>query len=252
MNQFSSLFEILAAANLAYAGIESVREVIINTLTDFYTPNDLEEKKRTVDEKSEIVLRELESGAFGIGLKSHAKRVKKRFDDNQAKLQKLHDVFMRKQGFKPVFFVTFLFCFSNLILIGFEQYFTTYSSVIAEQWFLYYGLYICVLFFEKPKMLFSWVIKHWVIFILFFLFLFLAFGYSFCTFSLVNFSHIEKLIMTLSLIIAVSPFFLEYFFVRKYAINRAKQLEKSTTETSEKLDEILETVKGEFPTLSVN
>lgn len=247
MNQFSSLFEILATLNLAYVGIESIREGIINTLTDFYTPDDLEITKKRINDEFKTVVDGLEGGTFGIGLQSYTENIKRRFDKAQDDLEEEHNLFMKKTGFKPMFFAGFLFCFSNLLLIGYEEFFTTYSSLTAEQWFLGYFIYILILFFEYPKKWFKHLRKHNALFLTFFIFLGLAFGYSLCPNVFPEIPHVEKIVMSFSLIVAVIPFVLEYFQVKKHAKARAGKLKDITNETSMKLKEISDTITGDFP-----
>lgn len=241
MGQFSSLFEILAGFNLAYAGIKSFREVVINTLTDFYTPNDLAENRNYIDGRLNFLILNLNAtSAFDDSLVKDIRQVKEKFEETQEEADKDHKNFLESSGFNPTFFIGFLFCFSTLIIIGYEQFFTSYSSIIAEQWLLGYGIYIVVLFIidkikDSYRKTYNFLCHHYVIFGWFITILFIAFAYSYCSWYAVEIPQFKKVVMSISLIIASAPFILEYFSVKKHAKNLTKRLKDNLFEAKTKI-----------------
>lgn len=246
LGHFSSLFEVLAALNLAYAGIDSFRQRLFYLLGEYFTPPAV--RKDLEDFKNKITT------LLGESLNEEIVKLENNYDLLD-KLMKANDNSFLKEGrsFKPVFFWGFLFCFGNLLLMGFEQFFVEYSSILAEQWLFICFLFIILMFFLKTSgKSYQFLANHKVIISLYLLIIGLSFGFMFCRWRVPGIIIPAPVIAAVTVLVGISPFILEYFRVQKYVSTRTNlivpKLEKMKQDISV-LDKAVDIVEQITPQL---
>jgi prefoldin subunit 5 len=248
LGQFSSLFEVLAGLNLAYAGIDSFRQRIFYLLGEYFTPLDVREQLEDVKNKIKTLAGE------NKGLNNEIVKLESDYDVLDKLMKAMDDAFLNEgQSFKPVFFMGFLFCVGNLLLMGFEQFFVLYSSMLAEQWLLLWFFYIVIMFFSKAKSRsYRFLANHWIMGSLYITTLALSFGFMYCRWRVPGIIIPDWMIVVLALLVGISPFILDYFRVQKYTSSRTKllrpKLEKLHHDVSV-LDKAIDLVTAISPTL---
>lgn len=232
LSDFSSFFELLAGLNLAYAGFDSFRRRVFETLKTAFVRKDLhdniEETKSKIrakltvstrDERSESSKRIQELEERVNSLDAEYKILPKTVDDI------VYKEFEQESSIKPIYFVTFLFCLSNLIVVCFSSFTDDNFALLPSQFLCFYLLYNLIYFlpFELLKNGMSKPLP-----IVGFAFLFLILGLLSPNTDYLHFdysNHYSNLCLALLLIlIPLFPFVLDFFRVKRFVANHRQPI----------------------------
>jgi len=130
INEFSSVFEIMTLLNLGYAGSKTFRSIIDSSILklQFTISQDIQNK---IDQlTSEIIV-------FGEQttdkVKDDCQKLKGSFEKETYKIR-VQERLMRRfpDGIKSIFLITTLYCFTLLLIGGYEQFYTDSINKINE------------------------------------------------------------------------------------------------------------------------
>jgi hypothetical protein len=235
LNSFSSLFEILAGLNLAFAGIDSFRRKVFDTLTDILTPLDVKAKLDELEPKIQALSPSIKDKIVDEKIKKRIVDIDTYYKD-ETRNTALEDssFFNERAAFNPSYFIGFLFCLSNLLLIGYEQVFTEYSSTLVEQGLLIWLPYIFIIYISREGKFKSFLCNHRVIIGTFVFLLIVSSVISYFRLVLVEINT-ETVTITSSIVTGMLPFIFDYFTVRSYVKERSKKVATYIAKTNSEL-----------------
>lgn len=240
-NDFSSYFEIFAALNLAYAGFKDFREAINDDILSLHRTinQDIQSRKRQVEDKLNIA-------KISPYQEERLNRKIAKIDENYT--SKSSQILSAEEtgrnfviGFKTMFLITSMFCFSILGLAGFEQFLSSqWQSNVIILILLATGIYnVCIFgrsFTKSANSGVRVVLPITVIALLNFVAYTMI---TFCPFSVYLGMVIpESVLIAFALIVAPSPFVFHFIKVPLHKRKYRSKMEELLVYSEGKLNEI--------------
>lgn len=265
LNNFSSLFELLAGLTLAYAGIESFRQQLFFVITDYLTPRDAKKKFiKTVSEATALL--EDTKKRKNDEIINPAKPSTQEDHTKQTLLKLLKDALVKKESdidladtnflaegshYRAGFFISFLFCFLVLILMGFVKFLPEECIHLTLQILSLSGFYILFIFIIPNGIAFHRVLCKLWIQLVWYLALVIA------TVILNAFPEVRfSLEMPLSclviwcIFVACLPFIADLIRVQRYALSRNSKVKIATDNITGRIETVSEFVKASIDKIS--
>ncbi len=239
-------FEFFAGLNLAYAGIDRFRRKVFEILSALFTPESLQPAYKSVSDKTEAL-----KGIFGEDWSQSFVHQTAKIEEDYEKIKESLDA--EDEAFladvetsRPLFLIGFLFCFNNLVVIGFVQFFFEHNTILAEQWLCVSSIFMLIVNGRSFGRLAEWLRHHIGVVASSVFLLVIALSIGACPYEFPGMPYGALATSAIAVIIPLVPLLLDYQAVLKHTNQRNETLSdyiKKARQELESLDSAAEVIQ---------